>query len=1247
MKVLDRQRLFFRDRFRSIHREEFASWFTELARAIHPTGDFQPVRLTQGDDGIDGFSIAGQTVYQVFAPPRMDETRDGETADKIARDFASAHAALQGKMRGWVFVHNHPEGKLGKLGIAAINQLQAHHPGVRIEVWNIDTLWDRVAGLPTPTREILFPSHEASRESGDAIDGTEQIRQSLVARGADFAVPALDLRLPVIEAWDRLRWLPALEPSVTGLAALDGEIQRYYEWARLARTDVFSDFPAAGTLGSGRRTIIVGGPGSGKSTLARKLAWLAASRGNPVWRVSLRAVARLIERDHSFFEALRLSALQEAAIPASSRVACSSPMVLIADGLDEADPNRLAVAEALRDWALANPNTAVVVTSRPVGHSPGILPEFSNAELMPLTEKAIGQFARSMLQARKAPSERAEQFLTLVLPSTLWRRKNRSAATIASRSPLLLSFLLALHLDGQSIGMRRPELYAAILDLSRRGAGHDRLVRSSLPTPILDLGLDALAWASLNNPGMERGAQLVVVATAVGSQTLAEWHASEITAFWIERKVLEIIRLGQKEALVFVHPTLAEFCAARHLQRIGPMAGKAWLTARRHSATTRETILLACGCGEADWIVPELLALDTDDVRSTEAVLAATALGECKTVPTETMQAASRRIAHKLVSSVPLISIEAAESLHAVALIAGPVLHEACRPLYSHAQPWTSLGARVLGLASNDPALPASEVGGWLTPAKEMETGSTGWSNWPDGSVALRAHLVDLGFEKLFAELPLTEARKLAEEFLEAGHYSVLEAERLDEVFSRHGCEDLLAKRHERWLKLMADFPPAEMEAAADRQIQSLLTLIFAATGFTRTAGSMPPGFVAETLGDFLDSFGFWEMPISALRRLGDIENRLVAEETMRGAIAASGVSAATLAAETNALLAVDQKLQKKLFEVVAKGKGAQTDWSRAKTIGLSGDKLVNALLHPSDLIKVVAANLLGAGAGGIVSSDLAWEVLCKSHGDGLYYVAGIAPALWRERRTQVLLRRLELDPRDGLEHVCRELGKQASDDDKAEVQEQLLAIVLKEGAALATGAAEGLGAIGMAASSGYADRLRKAFSHWMSAKIKCGKCDTEIHKGSCPTCSVIPTTPHGGLVRGLAAIDVIPEPELIALCRSEWYSAKQAAVEIMSKRASEDRACLKRILSESANAPNELIGSVLKLPKPVLVEVMEEMISLRRSARSEVRLIFMKTLPSLLVPQERKEAIAREALTDPHPPVRDAAALVLRLQPG
>src|SRR5665213_2915411 len=141
MNAIELQRLAYRDKFRSVHRNDFETWFGELARALHPTGDFQLVRATQGDGGIDGFSINAQHVYQTFAPGRIDEFRDSETAEKIRWDFRTAFATLGGKMRGWVFVHNHPEGKLGQLSIAAINDLKSVHPDVEIAVWDIDALW--------------------------------------------------------------------------------------------------------------------------------------------------------------------------------------------------------------------------------------------------------------------------------------------------------------------------------------------------------------------------------------------------------------------------------------------------------------------------------------------------------------------------------------------------------------------------------------------------------------------------------------------------------------------------------------------------------------------------------------------------------------------------------------------------------------------------------------------------------------------------------------------------------------------------------------------------------------------------------------------------------------------------------------------------------------------------------------------------------------------------------------------------
>ena len=123
MPATERHRLAFRDRFRSLHAETFQTWIEELLSAIHAPGDFQAIRKTSGDGGIDGLVLNSSGVYQVYAPARIHELRDAETASKIERDFLQANRTLDGSMRAWTFIHNHPEGKLGKESVTVVARL--------------------------------------------------------------------------------------------------------------------------------------------------------------------------------------------------------------------------------------------------------------------------------------------------------------------------------------------------------------------------------------------------------------------------------------------------------------------------------------------------------------------------------------------------------------------------------------------------------------------------------------------------------------------------------------------------------------------------------------------------------------------------------------------------------------------------------------------------------------------------------------------------------------------------------------------------------------------------------------------------------------------------------------------------------------------------------------------------------------------------------------------------------------------
>jgi hypothetical protein len=165
MPAAENQRLVYRDKFRSLHYEAFQSWFEELVHALHPVGDFQPIRKTQGDGGLDGFVISSQLVYAVYAPARRDEDRDSETAAKIRSDFAKACSTLHGQLKAWIFVHNHPEGKLGQLGAKAISELKSRNPSVEITVLSIDGLWEKLKALSDETLKRFFGEKDAGAAS--------------------------------------------------------------------------------------------------------------------------------------------------------------------------------------------------------------------------------------------------------------------------------------------------------------------------------------------------------------------------------------------------------------------------------------------------------------------------------------------------------------------------------------------------------------------------------------------------------------------------------------------------------------------------------------------------------------------------------------------------------------------------------------------------------------------------------------------------------------------------------------------------------------------------------------------------------------------------------------------------------------------------------------------------------------------------------------------------------------------------
>lgn len=71
---------------------------------MYPSGDVQGVRLTQGDGKMDAVILSEQTVFQCYGPQTFQPSK---AAAKVTTDFTGAHQFLDGRLKKWIFVHNH------------------------------------------------------------------------------------------------------------------------------------------------------------------------------------------------------------------------------------------------------------------------------------------------------------------------------------------------------------------------------------------------------------------------------------------------------------------------------------------------------------------------------------------------------------------------------------------------------------------------------------------------------------------------------------------------------------------------------------------------------------------------------------------------------------------------------------------------------------------------------------------------------------------------------------------------------------------------------------------------------------------------------------------------------------------------------------------------------------------------------------------------------------------------------------
>lgn len=131
-------RLLAKNDYLELKRQEFQGWVNKIFQFAFNT-DYVPIRLTQGDGGLDGIILCEDAVVAVYAPR---ETSKSVLENKIASDYFKAGETLSKNgaiMRKFIFVHN-DEGLIKEIGTSLL-ALRQSNTEITIEIWTFERLW--------------------------------------------------------------------------------------------------------------------------------------------------------------------------------------------------------------------------------------------------------------------------------------------------------------------------------------------------------------------------------------------------------------------------------------------------------------------------------------------------------------------------------------------------------------------------------------------------------------------------------------------------------------------------------------------------------------------------------------------------------------------------------------------------------------------------------------------------------------------------------------------------------------------------------------------------------------------------------------------------------------------------------------------------------------------------------------------------------------------------------------------------
>lgn len=855
-----------------------------------------------------------------------------------------------------------------------------------------------------------------------------------------ISIPSLNVALPMSNAWIRLRAM-APQGAEDASKSVEEQIKHYYEWHRLADSDYSLDTIGIEAIAHDERLVVViGGPGSGKSTLLRRLARSWSRDGRLVLRVSLQAVALRTSKGETFDEAIL--AVASEGFPGDSKTLFDllrGASYLLADGLDETDPNRSGIAEKLQRWALADKTRHVILTTRPMGHNPAWFEGWEHFELLPLGQSDISKFAQIIFDlVYSNDPQHAKQMSNAFLEEL----KRARTASVAARNPQLLGFLIALYINGRNISGTRYQLLGSVVEEIRRQTTPDRAFRHEVDTPTARHGIECLGWLMLDNPFLSEdelvqnlGQQLATDFAL--SSVQGEQRASNVLSFWEERGLLEHLRVGNSTAFVFVHLMFQDFGAARYLARLPEDEFVRLVCSKRNILKFRETLLLVGGTRRLALAVTSLLKLDDpSDPVSVDAFLAADILAEAEKVPADLQNHVFRHLAPRLTCKVPMVAYEAGERLKPLAITNPSLIGPKALELAKHEQQWTREIGCALGLLSGDDYVDVNVLLAVFPMASDttITPGPSGLAlnHWP-----LMRTLLIKGAEKLLADKAPTQHLDVVKAQYQSGHHSLLVASALYHILELHLSSEESEAVRPQWLKY--DYlKSTELQKQADQEAnQALLeALVVASKGLTDDGMVSAPDSKMRSIVRLWQILDIGENSASEFYVLGQrhLQDELI--EVLRGAILVISLMPSQVRADAEEALRDLTRFQNRFYELLVDSGGYKAkpdlDWTLAQNQCLRSTLLLQAMSHPCWFVCRFAMMLLWECTDRGTTRAGLKEVLANGVGHSLSIIAQVASEVWTDEAASLVLNRLEQKLTDdcvplveALGEICGEPSKQ------------------------------------------------------------------------------------------------------------------------------------------------------------------------------------------------------------------------------